>query len=124
MDFHTAHKNGRKSGLLDGVVRHEFDPHFVAGRLDVLGNRIAAVDADLGTVGLVTVADLQVVVHAVVVVLDLERLELERHLEVGGHRDLPRALFVWLIVVGEVGRLQVASLHVQFPAAQRCVFVQ
>ena len=56
---------------------------------------------------------LDVVVNAVVVVLDLEGLELEGHLEPEGHLDLPRALLVGLVVAGVVGRLQLPGLGEQ-----------
>lgn len=66
------------------------------------------------------VAYLEVVVNAIVVILDLERLELERHLVVGRNGYAPRALLVRLVVVGEVGRLQVSALHLQVASTQRC----
>ena len=69
-----------------------------------------------------TVPHLHVVVHAIVVVLDLERLELQRHLEVLRHGQLPDALLARLVALRVVGRLQMASvLHLDLTAANRLV---
>jgi hypothetical protein len=114
----TVHEDGRKAGLLHRVVRHELDPHLVAGRFDVLRNGVAAVDADQRAVGLVTVANFQIIVDAIIVILDFKRLKLERHLVVYGHGNLPRALLVGLVIIREVGRLQVSGFHVQISSAQ------
>ncbi len=67
----TLHECGCESCLLDGPVRYELDVELVAGGLDVLGHLVAAVRADQGRVGAAAVANLDVVVHAAVVVLDL-----------------------------------------------------
>lgn len=115
----TVHKDCRKAGLLHGIVRDELDPHLVAARLDVLGDVIAAKDADERARRLLSVAYLEVIVNAIVVILDLERLELERHLVIGRNGDAPRALLVRLVIVREVGRLEVSALHFQIAAAQR-----
>ena len=66
---------------------------------------------------MVAVAHFEVVVDTVVVVLDLERLELEGHLKVLGNRDLPNALFVGPVVLWIVRTLKSALLCVDLTAA-------
>ena len=114
----TVHEDGRKAGFLHRVVRHELDPHLVAGGFDVLGNRVAAVNANQRAVGLVTVANFQIIVDAIIVIFNFKRLKLEGHLVVYGHCNFPRALLVRLVIIREVGRLQVSRFHVQISSAQ------
>ena len=75
------HEAGGEARLLHGSVRHELDPKAVGGGLDVLRHLVAAECSQQRSVGVFPVPDLQEVVDAVVVVLDLERLKLQRHLE-------------------------------------------
>lgn len=100
---HTVHEDGGKAGLLDGIVGNKLDPHLVSSGLDVLWYVVAAIDTNEWASRVMTVPDLQIVVDAVVVVLDLKRLELESHLVIGWHRDPPSALLIGLIIVREVG---------------------
>ena len=66
-----------------------------------------------------SVADFQEVVDAIVVVFDFKGLKLECHLVIGRDGDFPSTLFVGLIVVGKVGRLEMAAIHVQISTTKR-----
>ena len=113
MSFHyvlTFHEGRGETGLLDGSVRDELDVELAGGGLDVLRHLVAAVSADEGGLRVGAVPYLDVVVDAVVVVLDLKGLELERHLEPEGHLYLPRTLLVGLVVAGVVGGLELPGL--------------
>ena len=65
------HEGGREAGLLDGGVGDEADVEVVGGGLEVGGHLVAAELTEEGGVGGGAVADLDEVVDAVVVVLDL-----------------------------------------------------
>jgi len=67
----TFHKRGGKSGFLDGAVRQEFHVQFIRGRMDVQWQFVAAVLVYQRTVSGMPVSDLNVIVKAIVVVLDL-----------------------------------------------------
>ena len=66
------HKTGRESRLLDASVRHELDPETVGRGLDVFRHLVATVRPQERGVGGVPVPNLEEIVHAVVVVLNLE----------------------------------------------------
>ena len=66
------HKTRRESRLLDASVRDELDPETVGRGLDVFRHLVATVGPEQRRVGAVPVSDLQEVVDAVVVVLNLE----------------------------------------------------
>ena len=106
----TFHEGRSKTGLLHGPVRDELDIELAGGGLDVLRHLVAAVSADEGGLRVGAVPYLDVVVDAVVVVLDLKGLELERHLEPEGHLYLPRTLLVGLVVAWVVGGLKLSGL--------------
>ncbi len=115
----TVHENSGKAGLLNGIIWNKFDPHFVATWFDILWDIVATIDTDKRTSGLVSVTDFQEIVDAVIVVFNFKGLKFECHLIIGGDGDFPSALLVGLIVVGEVGRLEMAAIHVQIPTTQR-----
>ena len=66
------HEASRESGLLDRAVRHELDPETVGRGFDVFRHLVAAVGPEQRRVGAVPVSDLEEVVDAIVVILNLE----------------------------------------------------
>ena len=70
----TFDERGGESFLLHGAVRHELDVELVGGGADVLRDPVAAVLAEQRRPAVNAVSHLDVVVHAVVVVLHLHRL--------------------------------------------------
>lgn len=118
----TFHERGRESGLLHRPIANKLHQKFVARRLDVRRYLVTAVNPDQRRVRVMTVPHLHVVVNAIVVILDLERLKLQRHLEVLGHGQLPHALLARLITVRVVGRFEMAGvLQLDFATANGLV---
>uniref|UniRef100_A0A6B0VDP4 Uncharacterized protein n=1 Tax=Ixodes ricinus TaxID=34613 RepID=A0A6B0VDP4_IXORI len=115
------HEGGREARLVDRAVGDELDEHLVGRRALVVGGPVAAELAQQRAARIVTVPHLQVVVHAVVVVLYLEGLELEGHLVVHGHGYLPDALLVRPVVVRIVGALEHAFFLIHVATAHRFV---
>ena len=66
------HETGGESCLLDRPVRHELDPETVGGGFDVFRHLVTAVSPEQRRAGTVPVSDLQEIVDAVVMVLNLE----------------------------------------------------
>ena len=112
LNWYTIHKYGGESCFLNGIIGHEFDPHFITAGFDIIRDGVAAIDADQWTGGFVSIAYFQVVIDTIVMVFDLERLELESHLKIGWHCDFPRTFFIRLVIIGEVRWFQVSALHV------------
>ena len=69
----TFDKGGGESGFLHGTIWDELDAEFIGWGADVLGNLVAAVFTDERRVVLVSVTHLQVIIHAIVVVLHLKQ---------------------------------------------------
>lgn len=118
----TFHERGRESSLLHRPIANKLHQKFVARGLDVRRYLVTAVNPDQWRIRVMTVPHLHVVVHAIVVILDLERLKLQRHLEVLGYRQFPDALLARLITVRVVGRFQMAGvLQLDLAAANSLV---
>ena len=66
------HKAGREPGLLDRSVRHELYPQTVCRGFDVFRHLVTAVSPEQRRAGTIPVSDLQEIVDAVVMVLNLE----------------------------------------------------
>lgn len=105
---HFFEKVDSKTGFVNGPVRDELEPEAAGRALDVIRLLVATVAPDEGAALAVPVAHLQVVIGAAVVALNLEGLEGEAHVEALGHLDPPDADFAGPVIIGVIGRLDVA----------------
>lgn len=114
----------RATAAADIPVRDELDEHFVRRGAYIIRHFVAAVLADEWTVCRMSVANFQVIVYAIIVILNFKRLEFECHLILVRNSNFPNALLVWPIVLGVVWTLQDAFFAVNVTAAQSCTRVK
>ena len=83
----NLHKTCGESRFLYRAVRDKLDPEAVGGGLDILGHLVSAECPDQRRRRALAVSDLQEVVNAIIVILNLKRLELKSNLEIFRHSE-------------------------------------